>query len=515
MPSIFISHSSKHPDIDLATELHDKLKAAGLHPFLASKSIQWGERWADRISQEIDTCDYLLVLLSKRSSTSDMVTEEIRLAREMFQKRGKPAIIPVRISMEMNEGWNYDIGGYLNSIQQRFWEGEEDTPKLVNELVQLVRQKGDNTISGEDSADCKVPAIQLPDDEVDLPKPNAPLVYPSGMVALDSPYYVERSKEQMMINEAAKPGALIRLKGPRQFGKTSMLSRIIRNVEEKDHVVVALSCQQFDSKTLADEDLLLQRICYMTTKKLKLQNRIKEYWDNDFLDSKGKCSDYFEEYLLEESDKPIFIALDEADRIFEFQDVSAEFFGMLRYWHDIAKSIPIWQKLKIGISYSTEAYLAIENVNQSPFANVGVELELEEFTAVEVGRLSRQHQLMFRQPEVEQLMDMVGGHPYLIRKALYVMANENMSLPEFLEIAPTDEGPYGDHLRRHYWLLSRYEEGGNAIKSILAGDRFQDAMVANQLRAAGLVRGNVPNLELRFKIYSTYFNNAMKPQWAR
>ncbi|WP_460200017.1 AAA-like domain-containing protein, partial [Scytonema sp. NUACC21] len=50
---------------------------------------------------------------------------------------------------------------------------------------------------------------------------DTPPCYPSGSVPLDSPFYLERSflKEQVY-QEIGKPGALIRIKAPREMGKT-------------------------------------------------------------------------------------------------------------------------------------------------------------------------------------------------------------------------------------------------------------------------------------------------------
>ena len=48
--------------------------------------------------------------------------------------------------------------------------------------------------------------------------------YPSGSVPLDSPFYLERfAVEEQVEREIRKPGALIRIKAPREMGKTSLL----------------------------------------------------------------------------------------------------------------------------------------------------------------------------------------------------------------------------------------------------------------------------------------------------
>ncbi len=44
----------------------------------------------------------------------------------------------------------------------------------------------------------------------------------------------------------------------------------------------------------------------------------------------------------------------------------------------------------------------------------------------------------------------MGGHPYLVRIALYHLAQEQITLEELLQQAPTQGGIYGNILRHHW-----------------------------------------------------------------
>jgi hypothetical protein len=41
----------------------------------------------------------------------------------------------------------------------------------------------------------------------------------------------------------------------------------------------------------------------------------------------------------------------------------------------------------------------------------------------------------------------IDGHPYLLRTALYQIAKGHLTLEQFLKIAPTEEGLFGDYLK--------------------------------------------------------------------
>ena len=65
---------------------------------------------------------------------------------------------------------------------------------------------------------------------------------------------------------------------------------------------------------------------------------------------------------------------------------------------------------------------------------------------------------------------MVGGHPYLVRVALYKLVREQLSLAQLINVAPTEEGPYESHLRRHLTIVEEDEELMNALKMVISSD---------------------------------------------
>ncbi|MEG4944928.1 AAA-like domain-containing protein [Microcoleus sp. F4-D5] len=52
-----------------------------------------------------------------------------------------------------------------------------------------------------------------------------------------------------------------------------------------------------------------------------------------------------------------------------------------------------------------------------------------------------QHRLNWSNQEICDLMETVGGHPYLVRVALYQVAKGRITLDRLLKVAPTEECP--------------------------------------------------------------------------
>lgn len=505
---VFISYRSQPPDNELAEEFYQALQAEGHEVFMAAESIRLGDNWSQRIDRELEQCDYFLLLLSPKSATSEMVTEEVRRAKELRDTRdsGKPGILPIRVDFPLSSPLNYDLRGYLNRIQQREWKSAEDTAQILQEILAIL---GDRNAPFQEPAASENTTEPLTEQPNAPPSPVAPPELPGGQVDLASLYYLERPPiEKNCYETVLKPGALIRIKAPRQMGKTSLMSRILRHAEESEYLTVPLSFQLADAAIFSDLDKFLRWFCASVGRRLRLPNKLNDYWDEIF-GSKDNCTAYLEEYLLPEISKPLVLGLDEVDMVFEHPNIAADFMGLLRAWHESAKTNALWKKLRLVVVHSTEVYIPM-NINQSPF-NVGLPIELSEFLPEQVLDLAHRHGLNWDEQAVTRLMKMVGGHPYLVRVALYQVAREETTLDKLLTVAPTEAGPYGDHLRRHWWNLEQRVEMAEAAKRVVAsaGPVRLEPIQAFQLHSMGIVHLQGNEVIPRCDLYRRYFSDRL------
>jgi len=515
MPKVFISYSSKVPDCDIANQLKLKFTEVGIDTFFASDNIKWGEEWSKVIEEEIKSFDFFLVLLSENSKCSDMVLEEIRRAKKLYDFRPiaeKPGILPLRINLKLEEGINYDIDAFLNKFQQRVINSIEEIDLIFPEALNIITRKHSNILP-EEVVDRIVKTYSY-----DIPTPVAPLENPGGAVTVKSPYYIIRhdvhQKDEMgFINEIMNDVVLMRIFAPRQFGKTSLLSKIIDFARKNNQYVAPISLQSLEELQINNLDNLYKSISIRLAKATgrainEYSEKIKNIWENDMIMASDKFSTFLEDYLLIEIDKPIVLAMDEVDKLFGRGTLSKDFFGKIRSIHDDCKdNVPILQKLKFVIAYSTEAYMAISDVDQSPISNVGIEFQPKDFTEEEVSDLVKRHGLNLKKNEVERLMDQIGGHPFLIRTSLYYLAKKFFSLSSLLENCCKDEGVFDAHLRRHYWNVDRKDGYKEVIKEIIRSKYSTNTAICIKLKAAGLVDGNEPRVKMKYKLYEEYFRD--------
>jgi hypothetical protein len=337
-----------------------------------------------------------------------------------------------------------------------------------------------------------------------LPQATITLETPEGSVSTDSPFYIERPPiESNCYAEIERPGALIRVKGLRHMGQSSLIRRILAHGKQKGYRTVYLNLHSAHTDCLHDIDAFLQWFCTTTSAELGLDTQLEKFWQG-VLGSKNKCTNYFQRYLLPTLAEPLALGIIGGDQIFQHPKVGQEFFGLMRAWHEKGKNENLWKKLRIIIAHSTEVYASM-NINQSPF-NVGLPIELPKFTQSQVIDLIERHGLNWSTVEVQQIIDMVGGHPYLLRKALYEISRGKLTLEKFLEVAPTEEGLYGDHLRQHRFSLESVPELAAAMLQVVTHQAVQlGATQLFQLHSMGLVdlRGN--HVEPSCSLYRLYF----------
>jgi hypothetical protein len=258
---------------------------------------------------------------------------------------------------------------------------------------------------------------------------------------------------------------------------------------------------------LGDADAFFRLFCRLLAFRLDLPDETEMFWQIP-MPNPIRATECVAQYILQKSDTPILLAMDEVETVFD-TDFRTDFFGMLRAWHSNRAIDPLWKKLSLVLVTSTEPYFFIENLNQSPF-NVGEVAALRPFTAVQVNELNQRHQAPFDAAQTDVLHALLNGHPFLTRRACYLVANGRFDPTTLLTTAADLDGPFGDHLRRLLLLLHEQPELAASLRQIINTRRCDDKLALFRLRGAGLVResgGNiVPANQLYAACFADYFD---------
>lgn len=498
-PRIFISYKRDvNPDVSVATEVSKKLEELGYYVFI-DQIMTSGTEWVKRIDEEISNADFLIPFLSEQAIQSEMVRAEIEKAHHSKAKCGWPVTLPVRLNYRAP--FQYPISEYLNPINWATWDKSEDTPRLIDELTRAISGKP-LPISPETQGNIieqgKAPEIHIPTYSA---QPKI-LEMPEGTIDPESKFYIERPGDQVALKAIKELGVTITIKAPRQMGKSSLLMRIIQAAQKSNKRVVFLDFQQFDKPALEDADTFYTQFCSWLTVELDLEDRVAEYWKMN-LSNSMRCTRYLQRYLLKQVNSPLVLAMDEVETVFD-TNFQSDFFGMLRSWHNQRRTGSIWKNLDLALVTSTEPYQLIENLNQSPF-NVGQVINLKDFEAGQLSDLNQRHGSPFNSQQETRLMNLLHGHPYLVRRALYLVASGTISTEELFEQAVADKGPFGDHLRYHLFRVHENEELVKGLQHILEHQACRDDKLFRRLEGAGLVQREGSRIVPRCELYAKYF----------
>ncbi|WP_374687649.1 AAA-like domain-containing protein [Promineifilum sp.] len=516
---LFLSYK-RHAETDsqLAHQWQERLGAAG-HEVFIDTTMRVGTAWLDQIDAAIRDSDFLIVLLSRQSQDSEMLQQEVQRAYEYGRRQGKPVILPIRINHE--DMLPYSLAAFLNTQQYLLWRGDQDTDAVLTGLLAAIAgdkpappplaplpaQPAPQTIITTDGRVAEAGSFAKPPLPAFDPRVMDDMEVPGGTMRLSDKFYIEREADAQLKRQLTRRGTMSTIRAPRQTGKSSLLARGVGHAKSQKMRIVHLDLQRVDRDDFADADAFLHYFGRYIVFKLGLDvEQMKRIWSRS-LGCQDLVTSLMEEYVLPELTDPVVIAIDEADRLLDTSFYS-DFFGMVRSWHNSVAYEPLWEMVNFALVISTEPYLLIADPNQSPF-NVGLRINLKDFTGDQVADLNRRYGYPVAAANLADFNRLLGGHPYLTRKALYTLVVDQLPWNEFIKVAASDTGPFSDHLRRQLWLLHDKPELQAALREVVQRERCSNDLLRYQLLSAGLITASGDRCEARCELYQLYFRDRL------
>lgn len=344
------------------------------------------------------------------------------------------------------------------------------------------------------------------------------LQFPKGPLPLESDFYLKRPLiESKCYSEIRQKGGLVRIKAPKEMGKTTLITRIRQNAKQEGACIVYLNLEQITLNSLLDSNSFFKYFCANVSDRLNYSNQLNisleniQKWTSD-LGVNTSVTNYFQRDILPKVAKSLVLIIDQFDLIFLKPEIATTFFSILRSLHEEAKTgdDDNSEKIRIVLSYSTEAYISY-NVNQSPF-NVGLPINLPEFSPSEILDLAQRYSVQLSQEQFEDLKNAIGGHPYLVQLALYHLATSQINFSGLLTTAHTDRGIYSSHLNRH---LNNLEENPELKADLIQLLKTTSPVLLNdyvnqfKLYSMGLIQLEGNKVILRCEIYRRYFSEKL------
>src|SRR5205823_14659686 len=107
--------------------------------------------------------------------------------------------------------------------------------------------------------------------------------------------------------------------------------------------------------------------------------------------------------------------------------------------------------------------------------------------------------------EEAELFDLLHGHPFLTRRALYLLASKRIDFEMLRRTATRDDGPFGDHLRYYLTKLHEFKDLLQPFREVLRNGSCSDPRLFDRLKGFGLVAGEDRKAAARNSLYGSYF----------
>lgn len=350
-----------------------------------------------------------------------------------------------------------------------------------------------------------------------LPSPAAVCETPGGSTgsppgsSYSADWYVPREmEERRALKRLRHAGAPVVLQGPALFGKSAMLRFLLAKEElvELAQAVRFVKLPPHNSQRIASLDALLKQIGYDLLAKHgpdEANARLDTYWQGPG-SSITRLTRLVESEVL--SSRITLIVIDRADEI-QTYDFHNDFFAMLRAWSERRSEHP-WTRLRLALTISTEPTF-LESIDHSSFFALATPIRLDDFKPAQVEMLAARLGLPMAASQAEQLLELVGGNPYLLHLALYEARLQEMDVIKMLGSSVDGHGLFAQHLMRlRSWLSSA--KLTEVMSNLLAGQSssisFPDYC---RLYSKGLIRESATGIySLRSRIYEQYFASVCK-----
>jgi hypothetical protein len=270
--------------------------------------------------------------------------------------------------------------------------------------------------------------------EVQPAGPTLPAQPPGA--AYNQAWYVPRPDcEKLALAYLERPGAPAVLYGPRQSGKSWLLEHLVSAWRQRwpRGSVARLNLLEFNG--FASLEAFTEQLAYKLIEELGGD----EAWLATHEKGRGRASpmmrlgSMLKKHALG-GGNPVLLALDSTGALLG-REYADDFFGGLRAW--MQQPAAPWDQLRLLMAVSTTPSRMIKDTLRSPF-NLTAPVVLPPLSLGDVGELGQRHGLQLSGLELEGLQALTGGHPYLVRRALFdaVLAG---GAPGSLRLDPASE----------------------------------------------------------------------------
>jgi hypothetical protein len=352
-----------------------------------------------------------------------------------------------------------------------------------------------------------VPVPNLPAPEPSLSLPAAPV----GIISRSSPSYIRREVDQQLNNElehCRKQGGIIRIKGARQSGKSSLVARALEQARDGGFQVMMADFRQLNRADFASLEIFYEGFARLVATSLASET-IR--YGSTLYSPNQKLTEFMELEVFRRLGGAVLLAMDNVERLIR-QPYSPEVFSLMRSWYEFRETRKEpWRRFTLLVVYADDEMVLEERMNHSPF-NVGTRLELTGLSRAGTEQLNAAYgSPLSNSDECSRFCRLTGGQPFLVNFGLYELARKKFTFTEFESAAHEEWGVYRDQLQRMRRLVDGSESARDAMAGVLKGNGCSSAQSFLELQSLGVLSGSQNSPRFSCELYQRFFSKHWKP----
>ncbi len=136
---VFLSHANKDKD-EIVDELYLSLEKLGIQIFYDKKSLEWGDKWKDRILNGTKKAEFAIIVISENFFDREWTEKELNEFLNRQNQNGQKLILPIVHNITNDDlRRKYPAVADIQAINSKDYSSDEIALQFARQLIHRLK----------------------------------------------------------------------------------------------------------------------------------------------------------------------------------------------------------------------------------------------------------------------------------------------------------------------------------------------------------------------------------------